>query len=75
MKAFLIDMAERAIKTAAQVAIATIGVSTTMSEVNWTVVASTVCVATILSLLSSIASMNIGDTLTASLVSKESEVE
>lgn len=44
----------RAIKTVAQTAIASIGVSATMSEVNWLVVGSTSLLAGILSLLTSI---------------------
>lgn len=45
----------RAIRTAAQTAIATIGTSAMLSEINWQVVASTTAVATILSFLTSIA--------------------
>lgn len=61
-------MLERAIKTAAQVAIATIGTSVTLGEVNWIVVASTVGLATVLSILSSLASRSIGDSDSASLI-------
>ena len=47
----------RAIKTVAQSAIATIGVSATMGEVNWIVVGSASLLAGILSLLTSLAGL------------------
>lgn len=47
----------RALKTAAQTAIATIGVSATMSDINWLVVGSTSLVASILSILTSVAGL------------------
>ena len=47
----------RAIKTVAQTAAATIGVSATMSEVNWIMVGSSSVLAGILSLLTSIAGL------------------
>ena len=47
----------RAIKTMAQTAVATIGVSATMSEVNWIMVGSASALAGILSLLTSIAGL------------------
>lgn len=47
----------RAIKTVAQTAVATIGTSVVLSEVNWVMVASASCVAGILSLLTSVAGL------------------
>lgn len=47
----------RAIKTIAQTAIATIGVSITMTEVNWLTLASTSLLAGIISILTSIAGL------------------
>lgn len=47
----------RAIKTIAQTAIATIGTSAILSEVNWAVVGSAALLAGILSLLTSVAGL------------------
>ena len=47
----------RAIKTVAQTAIATIGTSAILSEVNWAVVGSAALLAGILSLLTSVAGL------------------
>ena len=47
----------RSIKTVAQTAVATIGVSATMSDVNWLLVGSASVLAGILSLLTSIAGL------------------
>lgn len=47
----------RALKTVAQTAVATIGTSLAMSEVNWALVASASVLAGILSLLTSVAGL------------------
>lgn len=54
-KQWLKATAVRAIKTVAQTAVATIGVSATMGEVNWAMVASASVLSGILSVLTSIA--------------------
>lgn len=53
-KEFLIAALNRALRTVAQTAIATIGTAALMSEVNWTAVASASVLAGILSILTSI---------------------
>ena len=55
MKKFLKAAAIRAVRTVAQTAIATIGTSAILSEVNWGIVASASVLAGILSLLTSVA--------------------
>ena len=51
---FLIKAGTRAAHTAAQVALATIGTSTMIGEVNWLALASTVGLAVVISFLKSI---------------------
>ena len=57
MKAWIKAAGVRALKTVAQPAIATIGTTAVMSEVNWAVVGSASLLAGILSLLTSIAGL------------------
>lgn len=54
-KKFLIAALIRAVRTLAQTAVATIGTSALISEVDWRVVASASALAAILSILTSIA--------------------
>ena len=54
-KKFLTAAAIRAVRTLAQTAIATIGTSAILSEVNWSIVASASVLAAILSILTSVA--------------------
>jgi hypothetical protein len=56
-KAWLKAAAVRAIKTMAQTAIATIGTSAVISEVNWQLVLSASALAGLLSLLTSVAGL------------------
>ena len=55
MKNFIRAAAIRAIRTVAQTAIATIGTSAVLSDVNWVMVVSASCLAGILSILTSVA--------------------
>ena len=57
MKKWIKPASIRAIKTIAQTAIATIGTSTLLAEVDWVMVASTSVLAGILSLLTSLAGL------------------
>ena len=69
----------RAVKTVAQTAIATIGTSMVMSEVNWAVVGSASLLAGILSLLTSLKGLPEVDSVAATTEApgdaEESEVE
>lgn len=47
----------RAVKTVAQTAVATIGVSTVLSDVNWAIVGSASLIAGVLSILTSVAGL------------------
>ena len=55
MKSFFKAAGIRALRTVAQTAVATIGSSAVLSDVNWWVVVSASCLAGILSILTSVA--------------------
>ena len=56
-KDYWLAILERAIKTAAQTFLASVGTTATLGGINWPVVGSTVAVATLLSLVTSLASL------------------
>lgn len=62
MKKFWKETLERAVKTAAQTAVATLVTLTTINEVDWVTLGGTVSLATLLSVLTSIASKGEGET-------------
>ena len=62
-KEFWSDAGERAIKTGAQVAIASIGSGAALQDVDWVNIASIIAVSIILSVLTSIASIQVSDSL------------
>ena len=57
MKSWIKAAGIRAVKTIAQTAVATIGTSAVLSDVNWIVVASASILAGVLSLLTSVAGL------------------
>ncbi|MDR1754386.1 MAG: holin [Eubacterium sp.] len=68
MRRFLLDTLERAVKTAAQSAIAAIGTNAVLGVINWKMVFSVSAVSAIISALTSIASHGFGEVGTASII-------
>ncbi len=68
MKKFWTDTAERAVRTLAQTALATIGSATILGAVDWVHVASTAGLAAVLSLLTAVATRGITGKNSASLI-------
>ena len=62
MKDYLLAMLERAIKTAAQTFLAAVTVTATLGSIDWPVVGSTVAVATMLSVATSLLSIKLTKT-------------
>ncbi len=59
---YLLATLERAIKTAAQTFLAALGTTATLGGVNWQVVGSTVALASLLSVVTSLASIQLTNT-------------
>lgn len=59
MRDYLLAILERAIKTAAQTFLAAVGTTATLGGIDWPVVGSTVAVATLLSVVTSLASLSL----------------
>lgn len=60
MKDYLLAMLERAIKTAAQTFLAFVGTTAAIGDVDWKMAASVVGMATVLSVVTSLASLSFG---------------
>lgn len=67
-KLFLMDLAERAVKTFAQSLIATLAVGTPIFDLEWTQGLGIAATATVISVLTSIASFGVGERGTAMAV-------
>ena len=68
MKDFFMDLLERAFKTFVQSLLASLGTTTmAFGDVNWGIVLSTAGLATLVSVLTSLASYNVGEKGTASV--------
>lgn len=68
MEPFFKDLLERAIKTFAETMVASLGMAVAMEDVDWLHALSVSTLATILSVLLSFASIDIGDKDTASVI-------
>lgn len=60
MRDYLLAIVERAVKTAAQTFLASVGTTATLGGVDWRLVGSTVGLATVLSVVTSLASSSFG---------------
>lgn len=65
---FWVETAERALKTTAQAAIGAVGATALVQDLDWSIVGGTTLIATILSVLSSVASAPVSGSDTPSLV-------
>ncbi len=70
MNKFIKDMMERAIKTASETILATLGTTTVFGQTDWKITGLIAIGSTLLSIVASLLSKNIGNKNTAGLVKK-----